>query len=231
VIVGVHTPEFAFEHDVSNVREATKEYGVKYPVAIDNEYGTWNAYGNQYWPAEYLIDARGHVREAKFGEGEYSKTENAIRSLLAERDKSLPRAVHLADKTPDYPLTPESYLGTSRLDRYAGSPIKANRLAKYTLPFVINQSELAYGGYWNVQGERIVAGKDARLALHFYARKVHLVLGGTGELQVFLNGKFQRSVHVNQDRLYTLLDQGSDKDGRLELRFTPGLAAYAFTFG
>jgi cytochrome c biogenesis protein CcdA/thiol-disulfide isomerase/thioredoxin len=231
VVVGVHTPEFAFEHDVSNVREATKEYGVRYPVAIDNDYGTWNAYGNQYWPAEYLIDARGHVREAKFGEGEYSKTENAIRSLLSERDASLPKAVHLADKTPDYPLTPESYLGTNRLDRYAGSPIKANRQAKYTLPFVINQSELAYGGYWNVQGERIVAGKDARLALHFYARKVHLVLGGKGDLQVFLNGKFQRSVHVNQDRLYTLLDQGSDKDGRLELRFTPGLAAYAFTFG
>jgi cytochrome c biogenesis protein CcdA/thiol-disulfide isomerase/thioredoxin len=230
VIVGVHTPEFAFEHDVANVRNATHEYGVKYPVAIDNKYATWNAYGNQYWPAEYLIDARGHVREAKFGEGEYSKTEDAIRSLLAERDATLPKPVHLGDDTPDYPLTPESYLGTNRLDRYAGSPIKEG-MAKYELPFVIEQSQLAYGGYWDVQGERIIAGQDARLALHFYARKVHLVLGGTGYVDVFLNGKHVGRVHVTEDRLYTLLDQGKGKDGRLDLRFTPGLAAYAFTFG
>jgi cytochrome c biogenesis protein CcdA/thiol-disulfide isomerase/thioredoxin len=230
VVVGVHTPEFAFEHDVSNVRKAIGEYGVRYPVAIDNEYATWNAYGNQYWPAEYLIDARGHVREAKFGEGDYSKTENAIRSLLAERDASLPKALHLADHTPDYPLTPESYLGTNRLESYAGSPIKKG-MAKYTLPLVLDQSQLAYGGNWDVQGERIVAGRNARLALHFYARKVHLVLGGTGFLDVLLNGKPLRRVHVTQDRLYTLLDQGSARDGRLELRFTPGLSAYAFTFG
>jgi cytochrome c biogenesis protein CcdA/thiol-disulfide isomerase/thioredoxin len=230
VIVGVHTPEFAFEHDLANVRSATRKYGVAYPVALDNGYATWNAYGNQYWPAEYLIDSRGHVREAKFGEGEYSKTEDAIRSLLAERDASLPKPVHLGDDTPDYPLTPESYLGTNRLEAYAGSPIKSG-MAKYELPLSIEQSQLAYGGYWDVQGERIVAGKDARLALHFYARKVHLVLGGTGYVDVFLNGRHVRRVHVTEDRLYTLLDQGKDKDGRLDLRFTPGLAAYAFTFG
>ena len=230
VIVGVHTPEFAFEHDLANVRNATRKYGVAYPVAIDNRYATWNAYGNQYWPAEYLIDSRGHVREAKFGEGEYSKTEDAIRSLLAERDASLPKPVHLGDDTPDYPLTPESYLGTNRLQAYAGSPIKSG-MARYELPLVIEQSQLAYGGYWDVQGERIVAGQNARLALHFYARKVHLVLGGSGYVDVNLNGKHVRRVHVTEDRLYTLLDQRKDKDGRLDLRFTPGLAAYAFTFG
>ncbi len=231
VIVGVHTPEFAFEHEVSNIRQATHEYGVRYPVAVDNDYGTWNAFGNQYWPAEYLIDARGHVREAKFGEGDYSKTENAIRSLLAERDASLPKALHLADHTPDYSLTPESYLGSDRLDRYAGSPLRAGRMAKYSLPFVLEQSQLAYGGYWNVGAQRIVAGKDAQLRLHFFARKVHLVLGGTGSVQVRLNGKLVRTVHVTQDRLYTLLDQGHAGDGRLDLHFTPGLSAYAFTFG
>ncbi|HST26103.1 MAG TPA: cytochrome c biogenesis protein DipZ [Gaiellaceae bacterium] len=231
VIVGVHTPEFAFEHEVSNVRMAIKQYGVHYPVAIDNGYGTWNAYGNQYWPAEYLIDANGHVRDAKFGEGNYSKTENAIRSLLAERDASLPKALHLADHTPDYAATPESYLGTDRLDRYEGSPIKAGKLAKYTLPFVLDQSNLAYGGYWNVGPQRVVAGKDAVLALHFLARRVHLVLGGTGYVDVYLNGKFSKRVHVTQDRLYTLVDQGTDKDGRIDLHFTPGVSAYAFTFG
>jgi cytochrome c biogenesis protein CcdA/thiol-disulfide isomerase/thioredoxin len=231
VIVGVHTPEFAFEHEVSNVRQATHEYGVRYPVAIDNQYGTWNAYGNQYWPAEYLIDANGHVREAKFGEGEYSKTEDAIRSLLAERDASLPKAVHLADHTPDYQVTPESYLGSDRLDRYSGSPLQAGHMAKYTLPFVLDQSQLAYGGYWNVGPQHIVAGKNAQLALHFAARKVHLVLGGKGFVDVSLNGKLLRRVHVTQDRLYTLLDQGHDAEGRLDLHFTPGVDAYAFTFG
>jgi hypothetical protein len=128
-------------------------------------------------------------------------------------------------------VTPESYLGSDRLDRYEGSPIKQGRMAKYTLPFVLDQSNLAYGGYWNVLGQRIVAGRDAQLRLHFYARKVHLVLGGTGFVDVSLNGKHLRRVHVTQDRLYTLVDQGSDRDGRLDLRFTPGLSAYAFTFG
>ncbi len=231
VIVGVHTPEFAFEHDLSNVRRATHEYGVKYPVALDNDYATWNAYGNQYWPAEYLLDARGHVREAKFGEGNYSETENAIRSLLAERDAARPKAVHLADHTPTYDLTPESYLGANRLDRYEGSPVREGRMAKYTLPFALELSNLAYGGYWKVEGERIVAGKDARLRLRFLARRVHLVLGGAGSVDMLLNGKPERRVHVTEDRLYTLLDQGTAKTGLLELRLTPGLEAYAFTFG
>src|SRR5262249_22418443 len=179
------------------------------------------ASGSRYWPAEYRNAARGPGREAKCGEGDYSKTEDAIRSLLAERDASLPKALHLADRTPDYPLTPESYLGTDRLESYAGSPLRKG-MAKYTLPFVLDQTQLAYGGYWDVQGQRIVAGRNARLALHFYARKVHLVLGGTGYVDVYLNGKRQRRAHVTQDRLYTLLDQGTDRDGRLDLRFTPG---------
>src|SRR5262249_5543735 len=207
------------------------DLGVKYPIAVDNGYGTWNAYGNQYWPAEYLIDARGHVRDAHFGEGQYSKTEDAIRALLAERDASLPAAVHMADRTPTYQLTPESSLGYERLDRYAGSPIKQDVPARYSLPYVLDQSQLAYGGTWTVEGERIVAGKDAELELHFFARKVHLVLGGRGFVVIRLDGKELRRVRVTQDRLYTLLDQGSDRDGRLDLRFTPGISAYAFTFG
>ena len=114
---------------------------------------------------------------------------------------------------------------------HPGSPIKDGRMAKYTLPFVLGESEIAYGGYWMVEGERILAGRDARLRLNFFARKVHLVLGGTGYVDVLLDGKLQRRVHVTQPRLYTLLDQGKDRSGRLELRFTPGLSAYAFTFG
>jgi cytochrome c biogenesis protein CcdA/thiol-disulfide isomerase/thioredoxin len=231
VIVGVHTPEFAFEHEVSNVQGATRRLGVRYAVAVDNDYGTWNAYGNRYWPAEYLIDASGHVREAKFGEGGYSETEDAIRRLLAERDTSLPSAVEMADHTPDYPLTPESYLGLARLDRYAGSPLKPNVMAHYRLPFVLPRDQLAYGGDWKVEDERIVAGTGARLALRFHARKVFLVLGGRGSVDVSLNGRSLRRVRVTTDRLYTLLDGQRVADGRLDLRFTPGLSAYAFTFG
>ena len=233
VVVGVHTPEFAFEHEVANVRRATRQLGIRYPVAIDNAYGTWQAYGNQYWPAEYLIDARGHVRAAHFGEGRYAETENRIRSLLAERNRSLPAALRMPDETPYYRLTPETYLGYDRLDpsQYAGSPLRENALARYRLPRSLGQGELAYGGAWRVEGQRIVAGQEARLALRFHARRVHLVLGGRGVVTVVVDGRLLHRLRVTEDRLYTLLDQGRDTDGSLELRFTPGLSAYAFTFG
>ena len=178
VIVGVHTPEFAFEHELSNVRSNAHDLGVRYPVALDNDYGTWSAYGNQYWPAEYLVDRKGQVRHAHFGEGEYDQTEQAIRTLLAERGQTLPKALDLPDRTPTGGITPESYLGFSRLARYVGSPIKANRMAEYELPASLGQGELAYGGRWKVGPQQIVAGPHARLRLHFDARKVHLVLGG-----------------------------------------------------
>src|SRR5262249_50475967 len=119
-LVGVHTPEFAFEHVPSNVERATHELGVRYPVALDNGYKTWDAWSNQYWPAEYLIDARGHVRHYHFGEGEYGHTEQLIRDLLGTRGF---RARAVADTTPTEAATPESYLGYERLDRYARSSV------------------------------------------------------------------------------------------------------------
>src|SRR5437016_5221198 len=123
VIVGVHTPEFAFEHVVANVRSASRRLGVRYPIAIDNGYGTWQAYGNQYWPAEYLLDRRGHLRHYHFGEGEYGRTEQLIRRLLAPERARLPTSTAIGDRTPMAVMTPESYLGYERLDRYAGSGI------------------------------------------------------------------------------------------------------------
>ena len=231
VIVGVHTPEFAFEHVLSNVRENAHKLGVRYPVALDNDYATWNAYGNQYWPAEYLIDRRGHVREAHFGEGDYDHTEQAIRELLAEPGMKLPSALVLPDRTPSGLITPESYLGYGRLQRYSGSQIHENRLAHYELPDELGQNELAYGGFWKVTSERIIAGQGATLRLHFHARKVHLVLGGRGRVHVLVDGKPGRVVRVGDDRLYTLVERARITDGLLELRFTPSLQAYAFTFG
>ncbi len=231
-IVGVHTPEFAFEHVPSNVRGAVKRLGVRYPVALDNQYGTWNAYGNQYWPAEYLIDRNGDIRHAHFGEGEYGKTERLIRELLADPGKKLPVASRLRDPTPNELTTPESYLGYSRLERYAGSAVKRDRTAGYRLPAKLGLNELAYGGQWRVESQRIVAEKGARLQLHFVASKIYLVLGGRGRVQVLVNGKPVRTVRVSGiSRLYQLLGLKRDSEGLLELRFTPGIQAYAFTFG
>src|SRR5690349_3832071 len=205
VIVGVHTPEFAFEHSLSNVREAARRLGVRYPVALDNDYATWNAYSNQYWPAEYLVDRQGHVRHYHFGEGEYGKTEQLIRQLLAPERAHLPTATAIADRTPMSATTPESYLGYQRLDRYAGSRISRDRLAPYRFPASLPLDELAYSGSWLVGGERILAGRDARLRLHFHAHEVYLVLGGSGTVRVLLDGRAVRTMRVDGDRLYTLL--------------------------
>ncbi len=232
VILGVHTPEFAFEHDLGNVRGAVKRLGVRYPVALDNSYGTWKAYANNYWPADYLVDQAGRVRHIHFGEGDYAQTERNIRLLLeAGNAGQLPQAGPGADRTPRELRTPESYLGYLRIGNYMGSPLRTDRPAAYQFPPSLTQDSYAYSGMWKVEGERIVAGVHARLRIHFQARTVHLVLTGRGIVTVKLNGKPQATVRVNGDRLYTLVTQKSAPDGLLELSFTPGLAAYAFTFG
>jgi len=231
VIVGVHTPEFAFEHDLGNVRAAVKRLGVRYPVALDNDYGTWNAYGNNYWPADYLVDQEGHVRDVHIGEGGYSQTDHDIRLLLSAGAKRLPKDLPEPDRTPTEVRTPETYLGYSRIENYDGSPLKTDRPAGYNFPPSLPQDAFAYAGSWTVGGERIVAGRGARLRLHFRARSVHLVLGGHGTVGVTVDGRRTGTTRVDADRLYTLVSGDRTRDGLLELRFTPGLSAYAFTFG
>ena len=230
VIVGVHTPEFAFEHVVSNVRKATKDLGVRYPVAIDNGARTWAAYQNSAWPTEYLIDRRGHVREIKEGEGEYDGTEQKIRGLLGMQARA--QLASVKDMTPQHLMTPESYLGWERLDRYSGSQILPGRLELYRFSPSLPLNELSYDGLWRVERQRIVAGHAARLRLHFYAQDVYLVLGGRGTLQVDVDGGHVKTIHVGGlSRLYTLLRYSREREGLLELHFTPGISAYAFTFG
>jgi cytochrome c biogenesis protein CcdA/thiol-disulfide isomerase/thioredoxin len=231
VIIGVHTPEFGFEHDLGNVRDAVRRLHVRYPVALDNAYGTWKAYANNYWPAHYLVDQQGNVREVHIGEGDYDETEHHIRQLLAAGTAgTLPKAVPEPDRTPREMRTPESYLGYLRIENYAGSPLRTDRTATYRFPSALDLDAFAYAGTWTVEGERIVAGNDARLRLHFTAEKVHLVLGGRGSLKVKLDGKALRTVRVTSDRLYTLASLPRPRDGVLDLRFSPGVSAYAFTF-
>src|SRR6266576_880435 len=227
VIVGVHTPEFAFEHVVSNVRDAVHKLGVRYPVAIDDGYHTWDAYQNNSWPAEYLIDRNGHVREIRVGEGDYDGTEGKIRALLGMPGAQL---ASVKDKTPTHLTTPESYLGWERLDRYGGSTILPDRAHGYHFPAALPLNELAYSGIWKVERQRIDAVHAARLRLHFVAQNVYLVLGGTGRVQVLVDGKTVRTIPISGiSRLYTLLHYPQEREGQLEVRLTPGISAYAFT--
>ena len=232
-IVGVHAPEFAFERVTDNVREAVSSLGVDYPVALDNDFATWKAYDNQYWPAKYLIDRDGHVRYTHFGEGEYAQTEKHIRDLLGEGAERLPRrTAPLGDQTPKALITPELYLGYHRASRYGGrSRVTLDRTANYELPASLPESSFAFGGRWRVEGQRVVAtGMGASLRLRFRASKVHLVLGGRGSVEVVFGGR-TRTVRVTRDRLYTLLALPDVRDRVLTLRFMAGVAAYAFTFG
>src|SRR3954471_3764430 len=151
VIVGVHTPEFAFEHVPSNVRAAVKKLGVRYPVALDNQYGTWTAYHNQYWPAEYLIDRTGRLRHTHFGEGNYGETEQTIRHYLGDATEPM---TEVADTTPNHAMTPESYLGYERLDRFVGG-LHPDRFGLYEFPSQLGPDQLAYDGSWKVTGQRI----------------------------------------------------------------------------
>jgi cytochrome c biogenesis protein CcdA/thiol-disulfide isomerase/thioredoxin len=232
VILGVHTPEFGFEHDLGNVRAAVKRLGIHYPVALDNHYGTWKAYSNNYWPADYLVDQNGNIRDVHFGEGEYAQTEHDIRLLLsAGTRRDLPQAGHDVDRTPRELRTGETYLGYARIGNYAGSPLHTDRAATYRFPASLDGDSFAYAGEWTVRSERIVAGANARLRFRYLAQSVHLVLTGHGYVVVKVNGKLQTTVRVDGDRLYTLYAQPRTMGGTLDLSFTPGLAAYAFTFG
>ena len=207
VIVGVHTPEFTFERDLGNVEAAVDRLDVDYPVALDNDYGTWNAWANRYWPASYFIDRSGHVRFAHFGEGAYEEKEDVIRQLLAEPGLDAPVSGEVEAPTAMGVETPETYLGYERLDRFYGSQIVPGREAEYVLPDSLPSNGLGYGGRWTVEGERIVAGEDARLRLRYRARSVHLVLGTAQDpktVEVTVDGQRLDDVHVTDDKLYTL---------------------------
>jgi cytochrome c biogenesis protein CcdA/thiol-disulfide isomerase/thioredoxin len=227
VIIGVHTPEFAFEHVTSNVRAAVKRLGITYPVVQDNRYKTWDNYANQYWPAEYLVDKQGHVRHTNFGEGEYDQTEALIRRLL---DDNGAHARHVADATPSGLLTPESYLGYARLTNYVGTNPVPNRFTNYAFPSSLPANTLAYDGSWRVGAQAITAGNHARLRLQFEASNVYIVMGGHGTVRSFIDGKPTGSIRVDAEKLYTVRS-GKPTDALLELRFSPGVQAYSFTFG
>jgi thiol-disulfide isomerase/thioredoxin len=230
VIVGVHTPEFAFEAVPHNVGEATKQLGVTWPVALDPRYATWKAYRNEYWPAEYLIDKQGRIRHEHFGEGEYDNTERLIRQLLGE-----PGQPHneLADMTPTELTTPETYLGYEhRLADYVGSTPVPDRIHRYSAPQGLPQNGWALQGEWTLGAEHTTAGRNAGLALHFHAKDIYLVMGGHGRVRVSVDGRPVDAIRVRGiSRLYPILRVPQLLDAELRLDFTPGVSVYSFTFG
>jgi cytochrome c biogenesis protein CcdA/thiol-disulfide isomerase/thioredoxin len=234
VVVGVHTPEFAFEHVVSNVRAQAAAFGVHYPVAVDDGYATWNAYANQYWPADYLIDAGGDVRHVHFGEGDYGTTEQLIRQLLlaAHPGLSLPRATDVPDTTPGGEMSPETYVGYERLQYLVPGNVVHDAPAVYHFPASLPLGGMGLSGTWTDHAQGATAGSGAELELGFLAQDVYLVLGGTGTLNVSVDGHHARAIDVGGvPRLYTLYQGSSATRGTLLLRPSPGVEAYDFTFG
>jgi cytochrome c biogenesis protein CcdA/thiol-disulfide isomerase/thioredoxin len=237
VVVGVHTPEFAFEHVVSNVAAAANGLGVTYPIAVDNNYGTWDAYNNEYWPAEYLIDQNGEVRHTSFGEGDYTLMEADIRALLTAGGAThLPAWTETPNRTPTGELTPETYLGYELQyehdDENVDTELVPNVSVDYTLPNPLPSDLVAYGGYWDAHAEESTAGANATLEVSFTGQDVYLVLGGTGTVRVSLDGAPPSVVHVSGfPDLYTLYAGSSSTYGTLLLHVSPGVRAYDFTFG
>jgi cytochrome c biogenesis protein CcdA/thiol-disulfide isomerase/thioredoxin len=236
-IVGVHAPEFAFEHDAGNVARAIATNHIKYPVVQDNDLKTWDAWENQYWPAEYLIDAGGHVREAHFGEGDYAKSESAIRALLAERGAQLAarRAAPHGVTPVGTEATPETYVGAARAQGFVTAPTAGTRT--YAAPSRrLPVNAFALGGRWRIGEEPATAVSRATLAATVHARFVYLVLspppgGKAGAVTVRVDGGAPRRIAVRTQRLYTLASFPRTGDHRLALDFAPGTSAYAFTFG
>lgn len=235
VVVGVHTPEFAFEHVVSNVRAQAMTLGVRYPVAVDDEDKTWDAYDNEYWPAEYLIDARGVVRHVHFGEGSYSETEGLIRKLLrAEHPRiALPPPTDVSNLTPTGELSPETYVGYDRLQYLEpASSVVENEPANYQIPATLPLGSFGLSGTWTEHAQEATAGVHAGLELRFLAKDVYLVLGGSGTLSVFTTGHQETTIQVHGvPRLYTLYSARSTAAGTLLLQVSSGVQAYDFTFG
>lgn len=229
VIIGVHTPEFEFEKDPKNVAQAVMRLGIKYPVAQDNDYKTWQAYHNQYWPAHYLIDTQGNLRMVHFGEGGYVETENAIRNLLGMQSLEM--------KEPEReikPISPETYLGTARGHNYAPEiVIQPDEEVEYTYHTSLKDDQVGLKGLWLVENERITSGSnESYLDMNFLASEVYLVLSGSSSipLEVYLDGKKYGAITIDGDRKYDIVTTSYGRHS-LSLKIPKGISAYAFTFG
>jgi thiol-disulfide isomerase/thioredoxin len=243
-IVGVHSPEFEFEKNAGNVERAIHADGLRYPVVQDNDLATWQAWLNQAWPAEYLIDGRGHVRHVHLGEGEYGQTEAAIRALLAEAGakrlgaRSTPRGV----VNPSQETTPETYVGVERAERFLPVTRRGRHTYHRTPAGGLPLSHFTLGGTWDLDRQSGTAVTGATLTARVRAKDVYVVLGPprsleprrpapVGRVLVALDGRPYRSLAVSTQRLYTVASLRRLGTHVITLRLSPGVSAYSFTFG
>ena len=231
VIVGVHAPEFQFEHDAKNVQNAIDRFHINYPVALDNDLATWKAFNNEYWPAEYLIDRQGHIVYKHFGEGEYDVTENAIRTLL----NAGPAVGAEAGMDLDKIGSPEMYFGLERVEALASPESPQQGVHDYTAPKTLHLNNFALEGAWDLSGEHATLAKDGgRIVLHCRSGKVFMVASSPqpATLSVTVDGKPQPSVVVKDSRLYTLFDSTDYGEHTVSVSIDKaGFEAFTFTFG
>jgi hypothetical protein len=259
VTVGVHTPEFPFEHDVDNVREAAKDMRVDYPIAIDSDYAVWSAFANHYWPAVYIADAQGRIRHHQFGEGQYEECERVTQRLLREAgvedvgDELVSVAPDGFEAQADWTNlgSPETYLGYEQGQNLA-SPGRADVDAPhaYAIPDALRLNQWALSGQWTIRrGASVLNGDEGAIAFRFHARDVHLVMGPPARdasvpFRVLVDGEPPGDAHgldvdeqghgtVAQQRLYQLVrERDSIMDRTFEITFLgSGVEAYVFTFG
>ncbi|WP_229916324.1 redoxin family protein [Streptomyces fructofermentans] len=252
IIIGVHTPEFSFEHGIDHVERALAARGITYPVAVDNDYKIWQAFGNQYWPALYLIDADGKVRDHQFGEGHYPESERVIQQLLGIERRLVPAEGRGVEAEADWAhlRTPETYLGFIRTENFeAPGGFVLNTPRAYEMPEHLNPNHWALAGTWTIRREHVLLDQaDGGIACRFQARDAHLVLAREAsepiKFRVTLNGKAPGRSHgtdvdadgeglLDESRLYQLVrTHGRVQAQTLQVTFDePGAQAYAFTFG
>jgi hypothetical protein len=233
-VVGVHSPEYAFEKVPANVASGAADLGITYPVALDNSLSTWTNYRNRYWPAEYLIDANGVVRHIKFGEGDYDVTENLIRELLVDTNPGadLPAPSGFADETPAAGQTPETYLSVGKMVNYGGPDTYDVGTADFTYPIRLADDCFAYRGRWTLDYQGATAeSDDSTIALKYNAKDVYIVVGGQGSLSITSDGRTITMPIQGAPTSHQLVSGGSMQRGQLEVRLSKGLQAFSFTYG
>jgi cytochrome c biogenesis protein CcdA/thiol-disulfide isomerase/thioredoxin len=233
-VIGVHSPEYAFEKIPGNVASGADDLGITYPVALDNNLSTWTNYRNRYWPAEYLIDARGTVRHIRFGEGNYDATESLIRQLLVDAHPgvALPPPSDSADETPAAGQTPETYLGVGKMVNYGGTNLYDQGTENFTYPPMLADDSFAYRGRWTLDYQGATAASDdADIALNYTAKNVYLVVGGEGTVTVTRNGRASTLPITGAPTSHQLVAGDRVAPGRLEVQLSKGLQAFSFTYG
>ncbi|MCR2817393.1 cytochrome c biogenesis protein DipZ [Microbacterium sp. zg.Y1090] len=235
-VIGIHSPEYAFEKDAGNVAAGAADFGIEYPVALDNALSTWTNYRNRYWPAHYLIDAEGTVRHISFGEGNYTATEAMIRELLkdADADAALPAPTDVADLTPEAgSTTPETFLGSAKDVNYGGDERYRAGTRPFAYPGDQPADSFALSGEWDVQTQFATpAGDEGGIRLRFTAEEVRVVLAGEGRVQVRVDGEAADAIEVGgTPRSYALIEAAPTRDGVIEITVPAGVQAYSFTFG